>query len=637
MSNTLIILVLKKTNVFLDFLCKLMLLLTIMCIFIPFSPKMPAPGIDPSWALGLNQAVAQGLAFGREIIFTLGPYSSLYTKAYHPATDFLMIIGCIGLAVSLWFCLLFLMKGKRWYWFLAYCVPLLGMVYARDSLFFSYPLLAGLISFRIISPECRDRLANKSLLLLVFFLFAPFGLLALIKGSMLILCILVLFLCFTFFCTQDNKKLALMCLVSPLISMITFWLAAGQPLASLPDYLTSTLRIASSFTEAMSTDGNMNEVILYLITCLFIFLAISCQKQMPAGAKIFLLGIYFAFLFVSFKTGFTRHLGHAFIPGTSILLATLFLPFILNFRVSLLLIFISFNSWYSINSHYTGISIRNNLISSCSSAWHGLKSRIQDPSWLKKNYIFTMDFLREQAAFPVLHGTTDIYSYDQTYLLSSHNRWSPRPVFQSYSVFNQNLAKDNKKHLQGLHRPDNIIFKIQPIDQRVPSLEDGASWPLLLANYQPIRLNRNVLFLHKKKYLQEVNLSLLKSEVHTLGEQVPLPKSQLLFVAIDLKPTIWGTLATIFFKPQQLFITLNLKNGETKRYRLVANMAKSSFLLTPLIENTTEFSMLYDKNNQLDAKRVNSFVITTSRGTPWHWNSNYTIHFMSTRTAKEYS
>lgn len=28
---------------------------------------MPAPGLDASWAVGLNQAVAQGLAFGKDI------------------------------------------------------------------------------------------------------------------------------------------------------------------------------------------------------------------------------------------------------------------------------------------------------------------------------------------------------------------------------------------------------------------------------------------------------------------------------------------------------------------------------------------------------------------------------------------
>ncbi|WP_058476201.1 hypothetical protein [Legionella steigerwaltii] len=627
LSNTPRIIVLKKTNMLFDFLSKLMLLLVIMCVFIPLSPKMPAPGIDPSWALGLNQAVAQGLAFGREIIFTLGPYSSLYTKTYHPATDFLMITGCLSLAVSYWLCLLFLMRGKQWYWFIIYCVPLLGMMYARDSLFFSYPLLVGLMSFKIMSTENRDMLANNYLLLLVFFLFTPFGLLVLIKGSMLILCILTLFLCVIFFFTNDEKKLALICVASPLVSLITFWLAARQPLASLPDYLISTLRIASGFTEAMSTSGNMNEVILYLLTCILIFLAISWQKHISKGAKIFLLGIYFAFLFVSFKTGFTRHLGHAFIPGTSVLLAALFLPFIFNSWASFLLILVSLNSWYYMNSHYTRISIRDNFISSYSAAWHGLKSRVHDPDWLKKNFILTMNFLREQAAIPILQGTTDIYSYNQTYLISSQNIWSPRPVFQSYSVFNLSLAEKNKQHLQGKHSPDNVILNVEPIDQRVPSLEDGASWSLLLTNYQPTQLTHNFLFLHKKKHSHPINLTLLKSESHTLGEQVRLPKKRLLFVNIDLKPTIWGTLATIFFKPQQLQITLKLGNGTTKRYRLIANMAKSTFLLTPLIENTTEFSMLYEKNNKLNEKRVSSFVITTSQGRNWHWNNTYTINF----------
>lgn len=620
-----------------DFLSKLMLLLIIMCMFIPFSPKMPAPGIDPSWALGLNQAVAQGLAFGKDIIFTLGPYSSLYTKAYHPATDFLMISGCLSLAISYWICLLFLMRRKPWYWFLIYCVPFLGMIYARDSLFFSYPLLAGLISYQIISTENRAMFANIYLLLLVFFLFAPFGLLVLIKGSMLILCMLMLILCFIFFLTNNEKKLAFICLASPTVSIIFFWLVAGQHLSSLPAYLISTVWIASGFTEAMSTNGNANEVILYLFTCLLILLAISWQKKITIGAKIFLLGIYFVFLFVSFKTGFTRHVGHAFIPSTSVLLATLFLPFIFNSWIHALLILVSLNSWYYINSNYTGISLRDNFISSYSSAWHGLKSRIQDPDWLKKNFLFTMNFLRDQTAFPRLQGTTDIYSYDQSYLISSQNIWSPRPIFQSYSVFNPGLAEKNKKHLQGTNNPDNIIFKIEPIDQRVPSLEDGASWPLLLVNYKPTLLTSNFLFLHKKKHPHQVNLTLLKKESHALGEHVPLPKKQLLFVEINLKPTIWGALATIFFRPQQLQITLQLKNGTTKQYRLIANMARSTFLLTPLIENTDEFSMLYEKDNQLNDKTVNSFIITTTQEINWHWNNTYTINFKYVNTGKIFS
>ena len=45
----------------------IVLLITTIAKFVPFSPAMPAAGLDPSWVFGLNQAVAQGLSFGKEI------------------------------------------------------------------------------------------------------------------------------------------------------------------------------------------------------------------------------------------------------------------------------------------------------------------------------------------------------------------------------------------------------------------------------------------------------------------------------------------------------------------------------------------------------------------------------------------
>lgn len=57
-------------------------------------------GLDNSWIFGMNQAIAQHLAFGRDIIFTFGPYASVYTKEYYPATDLLMLLGGTCLALS---------------------------------------------------------------------------------------------------------------------------------------------------------------------------------------------------------------------------------------------------------------------------------------------------------------------------------------------------------------------------------------------------------------------------------------------------------------------------------------------------------------------------------------------------------
>ena len=151
-----------------------------------------------------------------------------------------------------------------------------------------------------------------------------------------------------------------------------------------------------------------------------------------------------------------------------------------------------------IDGQHTHISIANNIRSTYLSSWHGLHNRIRDKNWLKQNFDITMNFLSAQASFPVLKGTVDIYSYDQTYLIASGMHWSPRPVFQSYSVFTPQFAKKNKHHLLSLDRPDTVLFRIEPIDNRIPSLEDGSSWSALINQYQPEGFAHDFLVLHPK-------------------------------------------------------------------------------------------------------------------------------------------
>lgn len=602
------------------------LLLILISLFVPLAPKMPAPGLDPSWALGLNQAIAQGLAFGKDIIFTLGPYSSIYTKAYHPATDFMMVGGSLYLAISYWLALIFLMKTINWRWFIAFGVIFSAMIYARDSLLFSYPLLVGLISFKTTE---KTPAANYKSCLFLAFLFTSFGLLILVKGSLAILCFTSGFLCITLFLATRNYLLASTCLSSILASMMLFWLGSGQSLVHLPAFLWQTFSLASGFSEAMARDGQPSDLLAYLLTSAFILIALARQKQLTAKSRLFLSSIFFVFLFISFKAGFARHFGHAFIPGTSILLMAFFLIFILDKKISLPIMLIACGTWGYINGNYTTISLKNNFKSTYFPAWHGLKSRIIDKNWLRQNFELSLSLLRAYAAFPQLEGTTDIYSFAQSYLLSTENHWSPRPIFQSYSVFSSDLVEKNRRHLMSNNSPDNIIFKLEPIDNRFPSLEDGASWPLLMANYKPRQTLNEFLLLKKKTILTKKNLlSALMSEKHILGEPVTVPLfNQAIFAEFEIKATFWGKLATFFLRSNPLQINLVLKDGTKKHYRLLANMAKTGFLVSPLIENTAEFAKLYDKDEPLDAKMVRSFTITASKNKMNHWSKDYVVHF----------
>lgn len=627
----------RKLDATVHFILWLVLLTTAISVFVPLSPAMPKAGLDPSWVFGMNQAVAQGLSFGKEIIFTFGPYASIYTKSYHPSTDFMMVSGSLYLALSYGAYFVILMKGVQWRWVLTFCAILAGLSYSRDALLLSFPLLVGLASFKIISSEGGALAKNKLAPFYVALLFAPFGLLPLVKGTLLILCCTITVLCSAFFIANKQRVIAITCMLSPLVSVLFFWGLSGQAVGNLPSYFISMAPIASGYTEAMSVTGNAFEVIFYFIGATFLLFAISLQKQMPRSSKIFLLCIYFVFLFLSFKAGFVRHDGHAIMSGTSILIAALLLPFIFNARIILPAIAFALISWFYIDSHYIKTStesIFNNFEFTYSSAWHGIENRIKAKNWPRSDFDVAVKSLREQASFPVLPGTTDIYSYNQSYLISSGNTWSPRPILQSYSSYTPALAEENRNHLLGSRAPDNIIFKVEAIDGRIPSIEDGASWPILMGNYQPTRMANDFLFLRKKESASQMGGVLkLKNEKHAFGENVNLPQSnQPIFVQIEVEPTAFGRLASIFFKSSELQITLDLKNGLKKQYRLIPGMAKSGFLISPLIESTAEFGMLYGKSGYLSSKVVKSFAIAPRDGRTRLWNDAYNVTFGQLKT-----
>src|ERR1700745_2662182 len=50
----------------------------------PLEFTMPAYGLDQSWMAVLGEASAHGWRFGRDIIFTSGPLSALYTHWFQP-------------------------------------------------------------------------------------------------------------------------------------------------------------------------------------------------------------------------------------------------------------------------------------------------------------------------------------------------------------------------------------------------------------------------------------------------------------------------------------------------------------------------------------------------------------------------
>lgn len=606
------------------------LLLTLICIFVPFFPHMPAEGLDESWVFGINQAFAQGLSFGHEMIFTYGPYLSIYTKQYHPASDHLMLVGAAYLAVSYWIVLLFLTKGQ-WRQMLPVFFMLFSCIYYFDVIFYIYPLLTGLTCFNLLYAQPKTQSNERLSFALMIIFFAPFGLLPLIKGTIFILCATMMACLCVLFLSKKRWALAAAVVGVPLVASVFFWFMSGQAIINLPGFFISLMDIIAGYSEAMAIDNRTTEVLAcFLLSCLLL-IVLACEQNTPLKARLIRAAMFALFLFVAFKGGFVRHDAHAILAAVALLCAALLAFLILNSGQSFLLILGSACLFVYIDGHYTKFSTAtmvNKVASIYLVAWDGLKQRLTNKNWPETVFANSLQSLKDKAKFPILKGTSDIYSYNQSYLIASGNHWKPRPILQSYSAYTPTLVEKNRQHLLGTVAPDNVIFSVEAIDNRLPSLEDGASWPVLLTRYEPVMLEKQFLFLRQHKpEIRAPELLLISKGSYKLGEEVVVPKTSTpVFAEITLTPSFLGRLANILYKSSELQITLQLANGSSKSFRFIAKMAKSGLIISPLIETTDEFQLLYERPGLLLSKQVKSFSIKPAYGARL-WKDAYQVVF----------
>ncbi|MBE0550326.1 MAG: hypothetical protein IH627_22230 [Rubrivivax sp.] len=628
----------RYANKVLTWALQALLLVTAVCVFVPFTPAMPGVNLDQAWAFGMNEAVAQGWAFGREIVFTFGPYASIYSGSFHPATDLRMVTGSIFFSLCFGLAAILVTRNSPWTLTLGLCVVLAGFSqYSRDALFLYYPLLVAILCFQFLNSNDGVGSITRRALLPTAVLFLPFGLLPQIKGSFLFLCLAVAALAVVYFALRRCWRLALVVVLSTGLSTIFFWSVAGLSPLDLPPYFISMFELTSGYTEAMADDGPSQEIVFYLIAVAAIVMAIVGAPGLAVVPRGFLFFSFLAFLFLVFKGSFVRHDLHALLAGTSILMAALLLATIVRSSWTPLVLFSALLCWIQIDSHHVKTSTQSlirNIGFPYVAAAQGIRHRLTDSSALESEFRKTVQGIASETPLRRLEGSTDIYSYGQSGLVASGNRWHPRPVFQSYAVYTAALALKNRNHLLGDDAPDNIVFRLEPIDGHLPSMEDGASWATLLTHYRPNALAEDRLYLSKAPPPAALGPgALIGTSTFMLGAAVPVPQAPApVFAEISIRPTLFGKLMSVLYKPDRLQIELTLANGTSKAFGIVSGMVRSGIMVSPLVEDVNDLAGLYGGVENMPDKRVVSFSITSPHGT-LQWNEAYEVTFRAAATA----
>ncbi|QEX25039.1 membrane protein [Hypericibacter adhaerens] len=580
-------------------------------LLVPFQPWMPTAQLDPSWVLGLNQAVAQGLVFGRDIIFTGGPYAAAVFEQYHPATYLTAVVVTLLFAAFFFAAFQAISRGTGALWTVVLLLSVLVVVASKLALLTAYGLILSIVLVRHCAEDGDDESPPRPLL--VAALFVPLGLIPLTKINLLLSTAALIPVQLAFLWLKGRKGLAVCSLAVPAATLVATWLLAGQPLDGLPAYFETGFSVIAGYSDAMSSHGPIKEVIVYALMALAILLAVILSPGSSRLSALLLFLSFAAYLFLSLKAAFVRHDGHAFNAAAALVVAAALLKFAIprNLAVTAAVLASIAGAGY-IESHY--VKLTASLVAELATrpyikAATGLERAITGGD-LETTYLAQLAAIRAETKIPPLAGTVDIYSYGQAALIASGNKWAPRPNLQSHAAYTPALADADRAYL--LERgPDNVIFRIEPIDARYPSLEDGSSWPVLLGDYRLDKAAGDYLYLRRRDDVSAPDLRPVSEGACRFDEPIGLPDSDKpLFLKIGLRKTLLGQLASLLFRVPAIMITAELENGETRQYRLIPGMTEAGFIVSPLVENIQEFAAFYGDEAALAGKRVKSFQIS---------------------------
>lgn len=202
-----------------------MLFLFVIVRPLPIFPDLMTEGLVHA----INRAIANHLVFGRDIVFTYGPYVPVYQSQYFPGTEVIRLVGqaAIALCYSIAFLTLFHGLARLTLLPLAYLITVGNQPLFADAIFYLVPWFFVLLAFRYSSR--REVGSDWRSYLRFGFFTLTLSLVALIKGSFMLgsSCLLALGLVLI---ARRDGKLALALAAIFVIGFVSLWALVGSTL-----------------------------------------------------------------------------------------------------------------------------------------------------------------------------------------------------------------------------------------------------------------------------------------------------------------------------------------------------------------------------------------------------------------------
>lgn len=588
-------------------------LLWVICFVLSFissfflsGASAPIPDLDPSYQAVLEYARLQDDQFGRDIIFTYGPLgflNSWVSQGLFPFQRTIFALVWSGFVAWSATGVARQIPGPMKFVFLVWF-----LVYSHVGLMEQHVFFVMLYGCTLLIHDEKRR--NSAVIVLTLFAF-----LALIKFTFFVAAAISVTLCALVQIIKRNYLFSIAKVVFFGTVFLTLWLTAGQQLGNLLPWIRGSLEITSGYTEAMAIFPKVRVLVCCLIAVALylISLWVIIRSGTLSINRVGILLITLIYVFLSWKHGFVRADIHVmgfilFLPMAFAMLLTETFRMGMNrsrqfFVCSLFLGAVVLCNWAG---DFQDVGTMLSRLIGWPQHMAG-KSRMMlnlvTGDWERCFQALRMDRnLKRDPDLPLArsivgNAPVDVINYRQWAALANNLNYHPRPVIQGYSVYTPYLQDLNLAFYRSENRPQYLLFKMETIDSRFPTLDDATLLPFILKNYKPVAKDGEFLVLQAAtKITGKADMTLIHEQKIVFGETMDLSAftGGLTIMQVDVAATHFGRLVNLLFQSPVLELQTRLK-GTTVNYRFIPAMADRGFVISPLLLTNNDVVQFYEK------------------------------------------
>lgn len=533
--------------------------------------------LDPSWSQALGRFLAQGLQAGEDYVFTYGPLGYFSTNVYEPALFWhkLLVWEVVWRLVASWFVARALWDERSRLERGAALALLVFVPLVFDA--FAFALIVAVAS--VLARESRPAAHVRALGFLLL------GSLALVKFTFAVAAGAVALALVLRSWRLAGRRAALQDAGLGLAGLLCCWFAAGQGLANFWPWLANSLRIAAAYNEGQSKPAGALSTCLGIATllCLLWILARRAGAR-PLAAALALTA------FLAFKAGYVRgddhtsyYLGFALVGGWLLPQARpATIPAAACALFALLGIFLApEQEGVPASTLAREFVERLPLNARDVFAPSAARARLERA---RQAAAARFDLPRIRAR--VGSEPVDVFDFHQGVALLNGLEYAPRPLFQSYVAFTRVLQELDVRHYEGPRAPRFVLFKLETIDDRLPTMEHARLLETFLRLYRPVLSERRELLLERRaEPLPPARRAAAIERELAFGEEFALPATQApaRVLTLDIRRNALGALAQFLYRAPEIHLETLDQFGNRRSLRVVPGMMRTGVLVDPWI------------------------------------------------------